>query len=199
MADEEWERIYARQDVIDLPWFFPALDQDVKKFISQRKLSAGNFLDIGTGPGTQAVGLAKLGFSVTGTDISQTAISGATALAGREGVTVNFLVDDILDTKLPPNHFNFILDRGVFHSLSHPQRLVLAKNARRLLAPAGLYFLKCFSDRNPGSWGPQRFSKGEVLRYFERYFDILQASETRFQGTLSPEPHALFFVMRIKK
>ncbi|MBI1662851.1 MAG: class I SAM-dependent methyltransferase [Nitrosopumilus sp.] len=34
-------------------------------------------MDLGTGPGTQALELSKIGFKVTGTDISQSAIEKA--------------------------------------------------------------------------------------------------------------------------
>ena len=73
----------------------------------------GNFLDLGTGPGTQAIQLSKYNFEVTGTDISQSAIEKAKKLSHE----IYFLVDDILNSKLADKKFDSIFDRAFFISL----------------------------------------------------------------------------------
>ena len=72
------------------------------------------FLDIGTGPGTQALRLSELGFNVTGSDLSEYAIEKARKISNR----VNFIVDDILNSKFKENEFEYVFDRGCFHVLS---------------------------------------------------------------------------------
>jgi methylase of polypeptide subunit release factors len=42
--------------------------------LEKRKISNGRILDLGTGPATQVIQLAKRGLQVTGSDVSQTAI-----------------------------------------------------------------------------------------------------------------------------
>ena len=59
-----WDDVYKNNPVNKLPWYTKDLDFDLKKEL--KKLKKGSFLDLGTGPGTQAIALSKLGFDVTG-------------------------------------------------------------------------------------------------------------------------------------
>ncbi len=74
------------------------------------KITKGRFLDLGTGPATQATELYKLGFQVTATDISEHAIT----RAKRMSKGIEFIVDDIIESKLKDNSFDYIFDRGCF-------------------------------------------------------------------------------------
>lgn len=56
-----------------MPWFNPELDEDLENALDELGLRSGSALDLGTGPGTQAIHLARRGFDVTATDISETA------------------------------------------------------------------------------------------------------------------------------
>ncbi|MFQ6038693.1 MAG: class I SAM-dependent methyltransferase, partial [Candidatus Aminicenantales bacterium] len=73
-------------------------------------IRSGHFLDLGTGPGTQAIALARRGFRVTAIDFSRTAVEKAIALAKKERVGVEFRRDDILSSRLE-TEFDYILDR----------------------------------------------------------------------------------------
>ena len=54
---EEAVRRYCR-DNEEMHWYFPALDPDLGKALEAYRIVSGTFLDIGTGPGTQAIELA---------------------------------------------------------------------------------------------------------------------------------------------
>src|SRR4051812_5329081 len=69
-----WDERYQQQAVETMPWFYPELDDDLRQALDQRGLRSGSALDLGTGPGTQAMQLAQRGFTVTATDISEAAI-----------------------------------------------------------------------------------------------------------------------------
>src|SRR5262245_25286305 len=69
-----WEELYKQQEVESLPWFNPELDEDLKNALDEVGLRGGSALDLGAGPGTQAIHLARRGFAVTATDISEAAI-----------------------------------------------------------------------------------------------------------------------------
>ena len=176
-----------------MPWYNEKLDSDLEHEIKQRKITNGRFLDLGTGPGTQAIDLAKIGFTVTGTDLSVNAIQKAKKLDGK----INFLVDDILDSKLEKNSFDYILDRGCFHVLSNDKWDQYAKTVHEILDKDGLFFLKCFSIKEEKlTYGPYRFSIPDIQNIFGKDFVIDTISDTVYQGTLDPYPKALFAVMR---
>src|SRR5216117_202455 len=79
----DWETLYATSDVATLPWYNPALDTDIERALKAHRLRSGRILDLGTGPATQAMNLAKRGFDVLATDISSSAIAKAKAAAKR--------------------------------------------------------------------------------------------------------------------
>ena len=60
-----------------MPWYNENLDSDLEEELDGRKITNGIFLDLGTGPATQAIWLAKRGFKVIGSDISEAAIKRA--------------------------------------------------------------------------------------------------------------------------
>ncbi len=66
--------------------------------IVQHTKKDGAVLDLGTGTGPLAIALAKEGFYVTATDISEEMLSVAYNNALEEDVHVNFFLHDILDT-----------------------------------------------------------------------------------------------------
>jgi ubiquinone/menaquinone biosynthesis C-methylase UbiE len=107
-------------------------------------------MDLGTGPATQAIWLVKRGFNVIGSDLSEAAINRARKVYASEK-TVNFIVDNILNTKLKSNEFNYIFDRGCFHVLSPRDRKEYINKVKRILKDNGILFLKCFSDKEPQS------------------------------------------------
>ncbi|MEJ2261569.1 MAG: methyltransferase domain-containing protein, partial [Nitrosopumilaceae archaeon] len=72
-----WDDFYRDNKVEEMPWFERNLDEDIRKAIESNNLTDGKFLDLGTGPGTQAMQLTKLGFDVVGSDLSDHAIKRA--------------------------------------------------------------------------------------------------------------------------
>lgn len=107
-------------------------------------LSTWSVLDIGTGNGLLLHELAKQGFSdLTGTDYSEGAIELARSIAIRDGFpNINFLVDDILETKLG-RKFQLVMDKGTLDAIGlHPdgplKRIMYWESVMNLVAPGGI-------------------------------------------------------------
>ena len=189
----DWDAFYQQNKVETMPWYEKNLDLDMVDEI--QFLEKGEFLDLGTGPGTQAIELAKKGFKVIGSDISPSAIENAKLLSSN----VNFVIDNILNSKFETESFDYILDRGCFHVLSVDDRITYLSQIKRILKKEGIIFLKCMSknEKNlPDYQGPHKFHKEELMNYFERDFDIKKSKDSVYYGTLKPLPKALFFVMK---
>src|SRR5438093_12894352 len=88
-----WDGLYATSDVESLPWYTPDLDKDFERALTQHRLQGKRILDLGTGPATHALNLAKRGFEVVGTDISPSAIRKARAAAKAEGLASELRVE----------------------------------------------------------------------------------------------------------
>ncbi|MBM0744967.1 class I SAM-dependent methyltransferase (plasmid) [Phormidium sp. CLA17] len=72
-----------------------SLDPDVEEALLTLELSCSIVLNLGTGPGTQAISLAERGFQVIATDLSETAIHQAAEKAAEKKLEIPFRQDDI--------------------------------------------------------------------------------------------------------
>ncbi|MGC2599023.1 MAG: class I SAM-dependent methyltransferase [Nitrososphaeraceae archaeon] len=196
----DWDNLYKNQKVETMPWYNKALDEDLRRELERRHIKEGTFLDLGTGPATQAFQLANMGFRVKASDISEAAIIAARKIMSekRNDNTkhVDFIVDDILNSKINDNEFDYIFDRGCFHVLPINKRLTYIIEVNKKLKYDGLLFLKVFSDKELRNDGPYKFSENEIRDIFEREsFQIESIDKCVFQGNLLPLPKALFVTM----
>lgn len=194
-AVPDWDRLYREYRAQTLPWFYDKLDPDLRDALERHSLHTGEILDLGTGPGSQAIALAKLGFTVTATDVSAAAIEQAALRALHGGVSVRFKVDDILATKLD-GRFDGVFDRGCLHGLQVSSQPAYVDRIVPLLKEGGLFFLKCFSRRETQVEGPQRFEEAEIRDLFGGRLAILEIRRAAFQGTTITSPEALFCVLQ---
>lgn len=95
-------------------------------------------VDIGCGPGSVTIEIAKFVFpgQVIGIDRDETLIEQARNNAFSGNVDIQFIVDDILATKLPANSFDFVYCRFALWAI--PQRELAIQNMIRLAKPQGI-------------------------------------------------------------
>lgn len=189
-----WEALYQEKPVETMPWFNPDLDPDVEEALLTLDLSSGTVLDLGTGPGTQAIALAERGFQVIATDLSETAVRLAAEKTSYLGLNISFRQDDILNSHLDRS-FDFIFDRGCFHVLPPDRRQEYVETVANLLKPKGYLFLKCFSHLETREEGPYRFTAAEIQDIFAGRFNGYSVEESVYHGTLDPLPKALFCIL----
>ena len=194
-----WDDYYKNEKIERMPWYNEELDFDLEEKLNAMQLNTGIFLDLGTGPGTQAMQLAKKGFDVIGSDISETVIKRNKIIYKNKYPNLEFVVDNILDSDFKDNYFDFIFDRGCFHVFSGEDRPKYYNQIKRILKQKGILFLKCFSIDEPMKDGPYKFSHNDIHNIFSENFQINAIKKTVYQGTLDPLPKALFSVMKLIK
>jgi cyclopropane fatty-acyl-phospholipid synthase-like methyltransferase len=101
-----------------------------------------------------------------GVDVAELAIERARAKAEQRGISAMFEVGDVLHLDRLRRQFDVITDSGVFHVFDDEERPVYVNSLRSALRPGGMYYLMCFSDRQPGDWGPRRVSQAELRAAF---------------------------------
>lgn len=109
---------------------------------------------------------AGAGLDATGVDLAATAIALARGKAAGRGLDARFLVWDALDLGSLGESFDTVLDCGLFHVLEDPERPAFVAALRASMPVGARYHLLCFSDLEPGDWGPRRVRREEIVASF---------------------------------
>jgi SAM-dependent methyltransferase len=140
----------------------------------------GALLDAGCGTGEHTILAALGGARALGIDVSPRAIEIARRKAAERGINTNFQVLDALHLDTLGETFDTIVDSGLFHVFDETARIRYVTVVQTVLRPGGHLHLMCFSDRQPGDWGPSRVSEGELRAAFDTGWRIDSLAPDRF-------------------
>jgi SAM-dependent methyltransferase len=132
----------------------------------------GCVLDVGCGTGEHALLAASLGYAAAGVDLSAKAVELAKAKAAERNLDVAFSVGDACSLEDLGQRFDTVLDCGLFHVLDDHDRAAFVASLTSVVAPGGRYQMLCFSDRQPGDWGPRRITEAEIRDSFSEHWEI---------------------------
>ncbi len=166
---DSWDDSYSKPE--PAPWDI-GRPQPAFARLAEAGLLRGRLLDSGCGTGEHTLLAAEHGADATGVDISPSAIATARAKAAAraaesgEPVSARFEVADVLDLPGLRDTFDTVIDSGVFHVFSDTDRPRYVASLASVLRPGGACYLACFSDRQPGTWGPRRVTRQELQAAF---------------------------------
>ncbi|AXE85513.1 Demethylrebeccamycin-D-glucose O-methyltransferase [Streptomyces sp. Go-475] len=142
-----WDGFYADRSR-PVPFFVAKPDESLVRQVESGLISGRRALDLGCGPGRNALYLAARGFEVDAVDLSSTAVDWARDRALEAGVKgVRFHCGDVFalaGTELA-GPYDLVYDSGCFHHLPPHRRVSYLALLERLLAPGGLFGLTCFA------------------------------------------------------
>ena len=141
----------------------------------------GALLDAGCGTGEHTFLAAQLGARALGIDISRRAIEIARRKAAARGIEARLQVLDALDLGTLGETFDAVIDSGLFHVFDDPARSHYVTAVHDALRPGGHLHLMCFSDRQPGDWGPRRVTEAELRAAFSAGWRIESLAPDRFE------------------
>ncbi|AOR30167.1 SAM-dependent methyltransferase [Streptomyces fodineus] len=160
-----WDGFYADRDR-PVPFFTAKPDENLVSYLDRGLITPGRALDLGCGPGRNALHLAGRGFEVDAVDLSPAAIAWAEdrareagAVAARcareKGVVRAHCGDAFALTTGSPGGlhgpYDLVYDSGCFHHLPPHRRVSHLALLERVLAPGGHFALTCFAAGRMGS------------------------------------------------
>jgi glycine/sarcosine N-methyltransferase len=152
-------------------------------------------LDCACGIGTQALGLAKLGFQVTACDLSSAAVERTRKEAEKRGLNIRTFVADMLDlAEVPDGEFDAVIcmDNALPHLESEEQVLQAAIQMRRKLRADGLFMASIrdydsLAREKPAVQGPNFYSDEKGRRIVHQVWDWLDDRRYRFHLYITKE------------
>nr|WP_078883992.1 class I SAM-dependent methyltransferase [Streptomyces sp. NRRL S-340] len=141
-----WDGFYADR-TRPVPFFAARPDENLVEWLDSGLIDGRRALDLGCGPGRNALHLAARGFEVDAVDLSPAAVAWARERAREAGAEVRFLCGDAFaaagDRLTGP--YDLVYDSGCFHHLPPHRRISYLALLERVLAPGGRFALTCFA------------------------------------------------------
>ncbi|GAA0635895.1 hypothetical protein GCM10010174_66980 [Kutzneria viridogrisea] len=135
---EKFSTSYEDEPLVQLTWFTASPGVELIKLVIDGVVKRGDdVIDLGCGPGVDAVFLAAQGMSVAGLDLSEAALERAQMLARLAGVSPRFVQGDVLDPPLPDNAADVVTDSFVFHNMRSCDCIGIFRQRRSLIRSTG--------------------------------------------------------------
>jgi 2-polyprenyl-3-methyl-5-hydroxy-6-metoxy-1,4-benzoquinol methylase len=115
-----------------------------------QQLTVTTALDLGCGRGTNALALAKQGWSITGVDWSEKAIELAISAAAEQGLEATFVVDDT-SVWQPNQKFDLVISTYALPGGESSQKVL--QTAVKALAPGGILMVAEWDRSMAKAWG----------------------------------------------
>jgi SAM-dependent methyltransferase len=187
--------------------------------LAEQGLLTGKVLDVGCGTGEQTLLAASSGAEALGVDVSPLALEQARGKAAARGIpaaaggqiglaaaggqigNARFEVVDALSLGDLGLSFDTVIDSGLFHVFDDDSRVRYVASLASVLRPDGHLYLMCFSDRQPGTFGPRRVSQDELRAAFGDGWTILaiQADTFALNPGFFPDMTALAWLASITR
>jgi SAM-dependent methyltransferase len=173
--------------------------QPALKHVAESGGLVGRVLDAGCGTGEHALMAASLGYAAVGVDMSVRAIEMARFKAAERAVEARFLVADALRLVELGEQFDTVLDCGLFHVLDDEERESYVVSLTDVVRSGGRFHMLCFSDRQPGDWGPRRVTQEEVRAAFSGEWKVESIESAVIDLTWNSEGALAWQVAAIRK
>ncbi len=173
------------------PWDTRHTPPEVQRFwMSHRLPRRGRALDLGCGPGTNVVYLARMGLDAIGVDyviqplitaserVKEIERSGEAGLAAR----CRFLLGDVTSLPFRDLQANYILDVGCLHGLPPEARSGYVQGVVANLAPGGYFHLYAFDRIPPPADDLDRIrgmEEDEVTNSFAPHLQVVDIERAR--------------------
>lgn len=183
-----WNDFYEDRNK-EIPFFkVKAPDENLVSYL-ENGLLPKRVLEIGCGPGRNAIYLAKMGCTVDAIDISESALTWARERAFSEKVDINFHHTSLFKYEVEPHTYDFIYDCGLFHHLPPHRRISYIETIKKALNKGGHFGLVCFNTKaaaETSDWdvyeqksmnGGIGYSEERLKRIFSKDFEIIEFRE----------------------
>lgn len=157
-----WNQFY-NDRTKGVPFFVDLPDENLVSYLESGRVQPGKMLELGCGPGRNAIYAAEKGCKVDAIDLSKEAINWAKERAERKNVNVCFECRSVYDFH-PKTDYDLIYDSGCMHHLWPHRRKAYIEMIHNALNPGGYFGLTCFAPGYNDIGGGLETSDWQVYR-----------------------------------
>ncbi|WP_409295507.1 class I SAM-dependent methyltransferase [Peribacillus sp. SCS-26] len=154
-----WDSFYEDRER-KVPFFENLPDENLADYLQRGWIKQGKALDLGCGPGRNALFLAKNGFRVDAVDSSAEAVRWGQERTA--GYPVRFIKENIFNLDIEEDSYDVVYDSGCLHHIAPHRRLSYLEILGHALKPGGIFALTCFAEN--GGLGGADISDWDVYR-----------------------------------
>lgn len=178
MTIHDWDSVYGTDE--RPPWDI-GRPQPAFVRLAESGAFAGRVLDAGCGSGEHSLLAAASGGEVTGVDVSARAIAQAKEKAAARGLDVRFEAGDATNLGQLDATFTASIDSGLFHVFNDEDRAKYVVSLASVIEPGGTCHLMCFSEHQPGDFGPRRVTQAELRAAFSDGWTVADIVPSAFE------------------
>lgn len=145
-----------------IPFFVDKPDENLVAYVEQRQLPLTRVLELGSGPGRNALYLAERGSQVDAIDLAQSSIDWANERANERQLDVRFRQGNLFELSIEDGSYDFVYDSGCFHHIAPHRRHDYIRVVTDALRPGGCFALTCFVEG--GQYGGSDMTDWDVYR-----------------------------------
>lgn len=145
-----------------IPFFVDKPDENLVAYVEQTQLPLTRVLELGSGPGRNALYLAERGSQVDAIDLAQSSIDWANERANERQLDVRFRQGNLFELSIEDAAYDFVYDSGCFHHIAPHRRHDYIRVVTDALRPGGCFALTCFVEG--GQYGGSDMTDWDVYR-----------------------------------
>jgi SAM-dependent methyltransferase len=138
-----WDDFYSEREK-RVPFFANVPDENLVSYFDCNLVRPGRVLELGCGPGRNAIYFAKQGCKVDAIDLSQESLDWAKERGSEENVEINFKKENIFKLEVEPDSYDIVYDSGCLHHIPPHRRISYINLVEKALKPGGYFGLTCF-------------------------------------------------------
>lgn len=159
--EQFWDEFYSNREK-RIPFFENKPDENLVNYFDRKLLTSGKALELGCGPGRNAIYLTEKGYRVDAVDLSIESLKWAKDRAIDKDISINFINKNIFDLHIENSNYDLVYDSGCFHHIAPHRRIDYINLIKRALKPQGYFVINCFIEDGP--LGGSSISDWEVYR-----------------------------------
>ena len=156
-----WDGFYADRTK-RIPFFVDKPDENLVRYVEQLEIPVNRVLELGSGPGRNALYLAEHGSQVDAVDLAKTSVDWANDRARERQLDVSFRQANLFDLSFEQGAYDFVYDSGCFHHIAPHRRNDYIRVVSDALRPGGCFALTCFVEG--GQYGGSDMTDWDVYR-----------------------------------